>query len=187
MTATRSRLIATPSQTVGPFFGFGLTTKAELGVVAQPDAPGEPIHFGVRLVDGHDAPVPDAVVELWQADARGNYGSGSPHFRGFGRLPTDRDGRCTFRTVRPGVVTDARGGRHAAHINLCLFMRGLLRHIYTRAYFAGDPELPSDPVLLLVPEERRATLITHPVAEAGSRWHFDIRLQGEDATVFFDV
>jgi protocatechuate 3,4-dioxygenase, alpha subunit len=179
-------VIATPSQTVGPFFSFGLTANQMLGHVASPDAAGEHIVFRVRIVDGGGAPVPDAMVELWQADRTGSYGSTSADFRGFGRLGTDANGSCAFETIRPGAVAAGDGSTHASHINLCVFMRGLLRHIYTRAYFAGDP-LDQDAVLTKVPEERRGTLIARPTAGSRSDWLFEIRLQGEHETVFFDL
>ena len=180
-------MIATPSQTVGPFFSFGLTTNQMLGQVASPDAAGEHIVFRVRITDGGGTPVPDAIVELWQADRTGSYGAASADFRGFGRLGTDPSGSCAFETIRPGAATAGDGSRQAPHINLCLFMRGLLRHIYTRAYFDGDPRLAQDAVLAKVPEERRGTLIAHPSAGSTSDWIFEIRLQGEHETVFFDL
>ena len=193
-------MIATSSQTVGPFFSFGLTANQTLGRVASPGAAGEHITFRVRIVDGGGAPVPDAMVELWQADAAGAYdgarpldtpklaGSQAPRlFRGFGRLGTDANGSCAFETIRPGVVAPGDAGAQAPHINLCVFMRGLLRHIYTRAYFAGDPLLEQDAVLTQVPKERRGTLLAQPTAGSTSDWTFEIRLQGEHETVFFDL
>ena len=180
-------MIATSSQTVGPFFAFGLTTNLTLGQVASPDAAGEHITFRVRIVDGDGTPVPDAMIELWQADDTGAYHAPSAQFRGFGRLGTDAEGACTFETIRPGVVVDDHTGAQASHINLCLFMRGLLRHVYTRAYFAGDPAIEQDAVLILVPEERRHTLIAQPVAGTSAEWMFEVRLQGERETVFFDL
>ncbi|HXW06490.1 MAG TPA: protocatechuate 3,4-dioxygenase subunit alpha [Vicinamibacterales bacterium] len=183
-------LVATGSQTVGPFFHFGLTTNAPLGSLVRQDTPGERIRLQVRVLDGDGAPVPDAMVELYQADASGAYpppgGLLPDGFGGFGRLPTGEDGTCVFETIRPGRVPDPRGGLQAAHINVCLFMRGLLRHIYTRIYFAGDPALAEDAVLALVPEDRRPTL-TAKRAEASGSWLFDIRLQGSHETVFLDL
>jgi protocatechuate 3,4-dioxygenase alpha subunit len=165
----------TPSQTVGPFFDFCLTPDATHGIVC-PDA-GSRIRLVVRVLDGAGQPVPDAVVEIWQA--RDTPGSDA----GFGRLGTRADGTCEFDTVCP---CDPPEG--AAHINVCLFARGLLRHLHTRLYFAGDPRLASDPLLALVPEARRGTLIATPDAAAQDpTWRFDIRLQGADETVFFDV
>ena len=180
-------MIATSSQTVGPFFSFGLTTNATLARVAAPDCAGEHITLRVRIVDGDGVPVPDAMVELWQADANGTYGPPTEQFRGFGRLGTDADGSCTFETIRPGSVSDARGAVEAPHVNLCIFMRGLLRHVYTRAYFAGDATRAQDVVLAQVPDERRHTLVARPVAESAGEWLFEVHLQGEHETVFFDL
>ena len=173
----RPALVATPSQTVGPFFSFGLTTNQALGRMAATDDAGERLRLCVRILDGAGAPVPDALVELSQAHAAGR------HL--FGRLPTDADGACVFDTVRPaqpGVAT-----REAVHINVCLFMRGLMRHVYTRIYFAGDPALQDDPVLALVAEDRRETLVAQRNADAADVWEFDVRLQGDRETVFFDL
>jgi len=191
VSAAPTRLVATGSQTVGPFFHFGLTTDPTLGCLLRPDTKGERIRLRVRVVDGDAAPVPDALVEIYQADAAGEYprpgGGSSDSFSGFGRLPTGEDGTCVFDTIRPGRVTDARGVVQAPHINVCLFMRGLLRHIYTRIYFAGDPTVAADPMLALVPIDRRKTLMAAPVSAEPNLWSFDIRLPGDAATVFFDL
>jgi protocatechuate 3,4-dioxygenase alpha subunit len=104
-----------------------------------------------------------------------------------GRLPTDAQGSCTFETIRPGRVADGRGGLQAAHVNLCLFARGLLRHLYTRMYFAGDPALGDDALLAHVPEDRRETLLAIADPGAPATWSFAIRLQGDRETVFFDL
>ena len=169
--------IATASQTVGPFFSFGLTTNTALGRVAGPDTPGERIRLEIRVIDGAGAPVPDAMVEIWHADRAGTFL--------FGRLGTDAAGLCAFDTVYPGQA--APGAREAAHVNLCIFMRGLLRHLYSRVYFAGDPALESDAILAAVPPDRRATLIARRGETAPSTWTFDIRLQGDRETVYFDL
>ena len=118
-------LIATASQTVGPFFSFGLTTNQSLGSLVPPDSPGQRIHLLIRLLDGGGMPVPDAMIEVWHAAGDGFL---------FGRLGTDEDGVCSFETVYP----DSKGPE-AAHVNLCVFMRGLLRHLYTRMYFPTKP------------------------------------------------
>lgn len=185
-------LVATPSQTVGPFFHFGLTTMPELGRMAGPDTPGEHVRLRVRVVDGAGEPVPDAMVELWQADADGRVAGiadvlpGAPRgsHPAWGRLPTGPDGSCTFDTVLPGAVPAAAGRVQAPHINVCLFMRGLLRHVYTRIYFAGDPRLDDDPVLQAVPVDRRHTLLAE---RADDGWQFEIRMQGPTETVFLDI
>jgi len=176
-----------PSQTVGPFFHFLLAADLAPGCVAGPDAQGERIRLRIRLFDGAGAPVPDGMIELWQADAAGSYQHPDAAFRGFGRLATDAGGACAFDTIRPGRVSDGRGGRQAPHINVSVFARGLLGRLATRVYFAGDPALTGDPVLALVPENRRQTLLAQPDAASTSGWNFDIHLQGEQETVFFDV
>ena len=189
------RLCPMPSQTVGPFYHFGLTENAALGRLASPEARGEHIHLRVRLLDGDGAPVPDGMIELWQADAGGKYDhpddtqerAPDAAFRGFGRLATDAEGYCTFETVRPGRVPDGRGGCQASHISVSVFARGLNARLCTRAYFEGDSALPEDPVLALVPEARRHTLLARPDTAQTGQWDFDIRLQGEQETVFFDI
>jgi protocatechuate 3,4-dioxygenase alpha subunit len=183
-----------PSQTVGPFYHFGLTTNPDLGCLTSSQAKGERIHLRLRLLDGDGQPVPDGMIELWQADASGKYDhpadtqerAPDPAFCGFGRLATDHAGACTFDTVRPGRVPDRRGGCQASHVNVSVFARGLLRRLCTRVYFDGDPALPEDPVLALAPEGRRQTLIAQHDAATGC-WCFDIHLQGERETVFFDL
>jgi len=184
------RPVATPSQTVGPFFHFGLATDPELGRMAPASTKGTHIRLCIRVTDGDGQPVPDALIELWQADADGRYATvadGQPApgaFTGFGRLPTLADGTCCFETIHPGRVADAQGRMQAPHINVCFFSRGLLRQIYTRIYFAGDDGLADDAILSLVPASRRQTLLARRI-DGG--WHFDLRMQGADETVFFDL
>ena len=152
-----------PSQTIGPFYHFGLTANTALGSLTRPGAKGECILIRFRLLDGDGLPVPDGMIELWQADAVGKYDhpedtqelSPDPAFRGFGRLATDVDGCCVFETVYPGRVPDGSGGCQASHINVSVFARGLLGRLCTRVYFEGDAALAEDLVLSLVPEYRR--------------------------------
>jgi protocatechuate 3,4-dioxygenase alpha subunit len=184
VSAGSSPLVATSSQTVGPFFHVGPGASDAAGRVASPDTPGEHITLALRVLDGDGSPVPDAMLEIRQADAAGRY-QDSAGFCGFGRLSTDGDGWCRFATVKPGVVRPEDGDAQAPHVNVCLFARGLLRHVYTRVYFAGDERLHSDPLLGLVPPERRATLVAQP--GGASTWQLVIRLQGPGETVFFDV
>jgi protocatechuate 3,4-dioxygenase alpha subunit len=176
--------VATPSQTVGPFFHFALAPDERLGSLAG-NAPGERLHLRVRVSDGAGMPLPDALVEIYQANAAGEYGASG--FSGFGRLATGNDGTCVFETIRPGRVAAAPGQAQAAHVNVCLFARGLLRHLYSRVYFAGDPDLATDPLLALVAADRRTTLLATPTAGAPGSWEWDVHLQGPRETVFFDL
>jgi protocatechuate 3,4-dioxygenase alpha subunit len=189
-------LTPTPSQTVGPFFHFSLTSnKHQVQRIAGPRAEGERVWLSCRVLDGEARPVSDAMIEIWQADAQGRYRSSSENqspaaasdFLGFGRMPTGEDGACEFETIKPGQVPGPGDIHQAPHLLLALFARGLLRQLFTRIYFAGDPANQSDPVLALVHEERRDTLMAHPDSAHPAHWHFDIRLQGEHETVFFDV
>jgi protocatechuate 3,4-dioxygenase, alpha subunit len=189
------RLCALPSQTLGPFYHFGLTANPALGCLIRPGARGEHIRVCFRLLDGDGAPIPDGMIEIWQADAGGRYDhpedtreqAPDPGFCGFGRLATDANGCCVFETVHPGPVPDGRGGCQAPHLNLTIFARGLLGRLSTRVYFAGDPGLADDPVLALVPGEHRSTLLARRDPAQRNQWNFDIHMQGEHETVFFDI
>ena len=190
----------TPSQTVGPFFHFGLA-PAERGyafattldrTVAPAGTRGQAIRLTGRVLDGDGAPVPDAMIEAWQADADGVYPSpgdgralSSNGFRGFGRSGTDMDGVYGFDTIKPGAVPAPGGGFQAPHVGLVVFARGLLVHLFTRAYFADEPATAADPILAHVPADRRATLIAVP--DGPGVYRHDIRLQGAGETVFFAV
>jgi protocatechuate 3,4-dioxygenase alpha subunit len=190
----------TPSQTAGPYFAFALTPGAAYAYpalvgndLATPDAVGAPIAIVGRLLDGKGKPVPDGFLELWQADGAGRYagqdkGQNSA-FKGFGRAATDSEGTYRFRTVKPGPVEAPGGGMQAPHIDVAIFARGILRRVFTRVYFADEPANDTDAILTLVPAERRGTLIARPdgVADGIPRYVFDIRLQGEEETVFFEA
>jgi protocatechuate 3,4-dioxygenase, alpha subunit len=181
----------TPSQTVGPYFSIGLTWEDGCFVVPE-RTPGS-IWIRGRVYDGNGEPVPDAVIESWQADPEGRYnhpddprGAEARDFRGFARAPTDAEGRFGIHTVKPGPVPGRGGTTQAPHIELSVFARGLLNRVVTRIYFADEGERnAADPVLQSVPEERRATLLAEPVPEDGYR--FDVHLQGKGETVFFAV
>ena len=191
----------TPSQTVGPFFAFGLSAPQygyehnglASGTLADEFTPGEHIRVIGRVLDGAGELVPDAMLEIWQADSEGRYAhpaDGRPsnqRFRGFGRFGTgtDPERRFIFDTVKPGCVD----GVQAPHLNVILFMRGMLSHAYTRIYFSDEAEANArDPVLLGVPRERRATLVAcREETQAGVAYNHDIVMQGGDETVFFDV
>ena len=145
-----------------------------------------------RVTDGEGAPVPDAVIETWQADPDGRYDhpedprGAATGFRGFARAPTDADGRFAIHTVKPGPVPGAGGALQAPHLEMSVFARGLLNRVVTRVYFADEAAAnASDPVLADVAEDRRPTLLAEPAADGGYR--FDVRLQGADETVFFAV
>ena len=190
----------TPSQTVGPFFKYGLTpggqyawNDAFTGDMITPDATGERIRVEGRVFDGDGQPVPDCMLEVWQADAQGRFADPqdkralpNTKFRGFGRAGTDANGAYVFDTIKPGVVPDPEGKPQAPHLLLAVFARGMLRHLYTRIYFGDEKANASDPVLSLVPADRRATLIAEREG-GGNVYKLDLRLQGGDETVFFDV
>lgn len=190
----------TPSATVGPYFKYGLTPAdaypfrdAFSSTVTTPDAQGERVRITGRVFDGDATPITDAMIEIWQADGAGRYAhprdaGARPNatFKGFGRSDTDKDGRFTFDTIKPGTVAGPGGTLQAPHIVVAVFARGMVRHLYTRIYFAEDSAAnEADPVLALVPAERRSTLI----AQRGSdgAYVFDIRVQGDHETVFFDL
>lgn len=185
----------TSSQTAGPYFHLGLSGPSPVACVAGPASKGERVSLTFRVLDGDAAPVNDAMIEIWQANADGHYRHPEDpqaedieaDFGGFGRLATAEDGTCMFETTEPGRVPGPAAVLQAPHINVAVFARGLLKHLYTRVYFAGEPSNAEDPVLALVPEERRATLLAQPDPARNGHWHFDVRLQGEQETVFFDV
>jgi len=188
-------LTLTPSQTVGPYLHIGLSDTRSVSQIAADGARGERITLSFRVFDGDGLPLPDAMIELWQADADGRYHHpedapervSDPLFRGFGRMATNVDGSCSFQTIKPGRVPGPRGAPQAPHINVSVFGRGLLKRLPTRIYFADDPANASDPILLLVPESRRATLLAQPDPNRQGNWQFEIHLCGPRETVFFDV
>jgi len=185
----------TPSQTVGPYFSIGLTQKNSVAQIARPQARGERIWLTCRVLDGDGVPVSDAMIEIWQADSNGKYHHpDDPQLtapdiacRGFGRVGTGEDGRCEFETIKPGRVPGPAPAMQAPHLNVAVYARGILLQLHTRAYFAGDAANDEDPVLALVPYERRETLIATPDSAHPGRWSFDIHLGGANETVFFDV
>jgi protocatechuate 3,4-dioxygenase alpha subunit len=191
-------LLPIPSQTAGPFFHLGLTAHRSIGSLAAAGVKGERIQLACRVLDGEGVPVNDAMIEIWQADAAGRYNHPDdlrqsdtqspvdPEFHGFGRLATNEHGMCTFETIKPGRVPGNGNTFQAPHINVSVFARGILKRLATRIYFFGDPANPEDPILNLVPAERRNTLLAHGHTQP-SEWHFDIRLCGDGETVFFDI
>lgn len=177
-------LQATTSQTVGPYLHIGLTWLI-IEKLAAARVPGERVTIDGSIVDGEGKPVNDAAVEIWQADSRGRYGTKS--FRGFGRSATDAQGKFHFQTIKPGRVPGPGGKLQAPHIAVNVFMRGQLKQLVTRIYFPGDPANNADPVLHLVPAERRATLIAKKKAGKSGVLEWNMVLQGRDETVFFDA
>ena len=183
------------SQTVGPFFRIGLTPDGSLGKMAAEKAQGQHIRLRVIVLDSDGVGIPDAMIELWQADANGKYNHAAdtqpktfdPEFTGFGRLESDQNGEMVFETVLPGRVPGPDGNLQAPHINVHVFSRGILLHSSTRIYFAGDPANEEDAVLRLVPAARKETLMAHPDATRPGTWTITLRMYGKDETVFFDA
>jgi protocatechuate 3,4-dioxygenase alpha subunit len=181
----------TSSQTVGPYLHIGLTWLVT-DDLAGPGVSGERYVIEGRVLDADGAPVDDALVETWQANAFGRYDHPDdrrdvplePGFKGFGRVPTDAGGRFRLRTIKPGPVPAAGGTMQAPHISVTVFMRGMLKQLKTRIYFPGEAANAADPVLATVPAERRRTLIAKLVGEGQLQWN--VVLQGEGETVFFD-
>jgi protocatechuate 3,4-dioxygenase, alpha subunit len=189
----------TPSQTVGPFLAIGLPWADGPDVVPA-GTPGAIVISG-QVLDGAGQPLPDAMIETWQADPDSRFdhpddprGPAAPAltgFRGFGRSMTDKDGTYRIVTLRPGPLPAPGGGTEAPHIDVSVFGRGMLDRAVTRIYFPDEAAAnAADPVLNSIAEpDRRATLIAtaEPGQDAGTAFRFDVRLQGERETVFFDV
>jgi protocatechuate 3,4-dioxygenase alpha subunit len=192
----------TPSQTVGPYFAYGLTPNGKYawndafsGNLVTPDTSGDRIRVEGFVYDGDGVVVPDCMLEIWQADAQGRFADPQDQralpnasFKGFGRCGTGARGEYAFDTIKPGSVPDPDGKPQAPHILMAIFARGMLLQNYTRIYFDDEAANAADPVLALVPADRRGTLIARR-GEGGNGvvYRFDIRLQGDDETVFFDV
>jgi len=186
----------TPSQTVGPFYSLGLTRKPT-NLLASDTTQGERIRIEGYVFDGDGKTVPDALVEIWQANTYGRYNHPDdkqekpldPNFFGWGRSGTDKTGGFSFETVKPGPVPGPDASVQAPHINVTVFARGMLVHAYTRIYFSDEPANESDPVLSSIKDKsRRRTLIAAREEKNGKLvYRFDIRLQGENETVFFDM
>ncbi len=177
--------IATPSQTVGPFFHIGLDRIAVNDLTASL-ATAERIHISGQVLDGDGKPVIDALIEVWQADAHGAYASPQSPFKGYGRIATDAHGAFSFTTIKPGRVAGSRATLQAPHIAVNIFMRGLLKHLVTRIYFPGEPSNAEDAILQSVATARRDTLIARATAGKRDTLTWNIMLQGEHETVFFD-
>lgn len=189
------KLKQTPSQTVGPFYSYALTPQQSgydfksitSPTLATEDTPGEKITLRGTIYDGNGDIIRDAMIEIWQADADGKYISpqtvpGGDIFTGFGRCDSETNAEFYFETIKPGSIADG----HAPHINMIVFMRGMLSHAFTRIYFADEMNAnEQDAVYCSVPEERRCTLIASK--DEDGNYQFDLHMQGDNETVFFDV
>jgi protocatechuate 3,4-dioxygenase, alpha subunit len=186
-------LWASTSQTIGPFFSIGLTRIKQDNLVGE-GVSGERVTIAGRMFDGDGAPVPDGLLEIWQANAHGKYAhpeddqnkSLETGFKGYGRVMTDDQGRFQFTTIKPGSVPAPDGKAQAPHIAVSVFARGLEKRLVTRIYFPEEPGNSSDFALNLVEPGRRETLIARKVANKSGTLEWNIILQGPGETVFFD-
>lgn len=191
----------TPSQTVGPYFKYGLTPGNDYAWndafgndLVTVDISGERIRIVGQVFDGDGKIIPDSMLEIWQADAQGRFADpqdarAMPNaaFKGFGRCGTDAKGGFEFRTIKPGPVPGPGGKPQAPHILLAVFARGMTQQAITRIYFHDEAANMVDPILALVPADRRATLIAKREQGDIVTYRFDVHLQGDRETVFFDV
>jgi protocatechuate 3,4-dioxygenase, alpha subunit len=186
----------TPAQTVGPFYAIGLTSR-RMNLLVTDSTQGERIRIEGRVFDGDGKPISDAMVEIWQANTYGRYNHPDdkqekpldPSFTGWGRSGTDENCFYSFETIKPGPVPGPGDSVQAPHINVAVFARGMLTHAFTRIYFADEPANQADPVLKLVKNKARQSSLIAARTEQNRKpvYHFDIRLQGKDETVFFDM
>ncbi len=175
--------MTTASQTAGPYWHIiDHPEWADMLRGGNAGVAGDRITLTGQITDGDGTPCGDAMVEIWQAGPDGAYENG---FHGFGRCATDEAGRFHFTTLKPGPVPGPGNTLQAPHITLAIFARGLMNHVTTRVYFAAEPRNDADPILALVPEARRPTMLARETAPAV--WTLDIRLQGEGETVFLDI
>jgi protocatechuate 3,4-dioxygenase, alpha subunit len=183
-------LRASTSQTIGPYLRIGLEWM-QIEEMAPKGVAGERVSLRGRVLDADGKPVNDAAVEIWQANSHGRYAHSEDkqdkplenNFRGYGRSLTDEDGAFRFDTIKPGRVAGPGGRLQAPHLTVTIFMRGLLKQLQTRVYFPDDPANAEDPILALVPAQRRATLIARRNAE---HLEWNVILQGKGETVFFE-
>ena len=193
----------TPSQTIGPFAAPCLTPNEQgktnypwqqliNGNLVTPDAVGDRIRIEGMMFDGQGAPVDGILFEIWQADGQGRFAHPrdprrtNTSFKGFGRIESNMDGSFTFDTVKPGRVPGPNGTMQAPHIVVAIHMRGILSHLFTRIYFSDEASNAEDPILQLVPADRRDTLIATRDA-SGAVYRIEFRIQGDRETVFFDL
>ena len=181
-----AELLITPSQTIGPFFKYGLTWEGGENLFPE-SAPGRRIRIAGRVVDAKGEPMPDSLIEFWQADAAGSFAPARPGASGgFGRVATDGAGRYAINTVYPGQVAGPDGRKQAPHVLVVLFARGLLAQVVSRIYFEGEAANRDDPVLAGC-GERGATLLARRDAAGSDSYTWNVSMQGPDETVFFEV
>jgi len=179
---------------VGPFFRPALIEVGTENLVRE-GTRGEHVTIEGRLIDGDGAPVTDAMLEIWQANAEGKYDHPEddqeklvdPTFHGYGRAATDTEGTFRFHTIKPGPLPDAHGGVQAPHISLSIFARGLLKRLVTRIYFPDEPLNATDAALNAATPDRRATMIAAWTDATHRTLRFDVILQGANETVFLDI
>lgn len=185
----------TPTQTVGPFFSPALL-RDPLNILTTDETAGERIMIEGRVLDGAGNVVPDALIEIWQANSHGRFNHPrdqrdlplDPEFGGFGRSGTDDDGVYWFETIKPGPVPFEGDQLQAPHLSVMVHARGMLNHAQTRLYFEDEDANATDPILALVPADRRSTLIARrDETDGGVVYRLDIVLQGRDETVFFNI
>jgi len=187
-------LQATTSQTVGPYFKIGLQWLNRDNLVGE-GVSGERVTIQGRVLDGDGVGVPDAVLEIWQANAHGKYAHPEdtqnkplePGFKGYGRVPATAEGVFRFATIKTGPVPGPKGTEQAPHLVISILMRGLLKRLTTRMYFPDDARNACDPILNLVEPARRLTLIAKRTAGSPGALEWNVVLQGSDETVFFDL
>jgi protocatechuate 3,4-dioxygenase alpha subunit len=184
----------TPSQTVGPFFRPALIEDGAENLVRELTR-GERITIEGRIIDGDGAPVLDAMLEIWQANAEGRYDHPEDGqeklldlaFHGYGRAATDAHGAFRFHTIKPGPVPGVGEVLQAPHINVSIFARGLLKRLVTRIYFPDEPLNATDVVLNSAPRERRVTMVGAWTDATRRALRFEVVLQGANETVFLDI
>lgn len=177
----------TPSQTVGPFFSIGLEPLYR-DLIYFGSMQGRPIILSGQILDGDGKPVPDALLEFWQADPNGKFPEPGQEriSRGFARVPTDEEGAFRLATVEPGAFAALKENQESPHVAVFIFMRGLLKPLLTRVYFEDSVERNNSPVLKLIAPERQATLIAKKDMTSTNGYIWNINLQGSHETVFFE-
>jgi protocatechuate 3,4-dioxygenase, alpha subunit len=190
--AVSPTLLVTSYQTVGPYFKIGLEALYR-NDLTNPNTPGRIVEVAGAVFDADRAPVPDAVLEIWHADSSGRYlvqprvKPFDDTFVGFGRVPTNEAGQFQFRTIKPGAIQANGPELQAPHILVSVFMRGLLYRLITRIYFSDEPGNADDPVLRSIQQHRRGSLIAKADHACPNRFEWNIYLQGENETVFFEL